>query len=174
MSLILAGLAWLAGVALGLAFGLPPAAGWLGGMAALGALAAPGGSWARPVALMLAVGLVAAGRAGAASVGAEDGPLTRFRGQEVTLLGVIDRAPRCGSASCLFTLRVVQIRGGDGAQAVEALVQVRTQPRDELRYGRVVEARGELRAPRAVTGFPRVEVLARQGIREVLTLVGQL
>lgn len=130
---------------------------------------APAGSWLRAGCWLLAVGLLAVWRVGAAAEAAGDSPLAAFRDRPATLRGFLEQAPRCDEASCRFTLRVQTVEAaGAGPTGVDARVQVRTVVREDLAYGRAVEARGELRAPRPVVGFPRVELLARRGVYEVM------
>ena len=155
------GLAWLAGLFAGLLRDVPAALAGAGGLAALGALAARSGSPLRLTGVALAAGLLGAWRAGLAVPGLNEGPLTPFRGQVVTLHGVVAEPPRCGDAGCLFVLRVQALESGPRVEHSDGLVQIRTSPAADLAYGRATTARGELRAPRPTAGFPRAELLAR-------------
>ena len=134
------GLAWLAGLFAGLLRDVPGALAGAGGLAALGALAARGGSPLRLTGVALAAALFGAWRAGLAVPGLSEGPLTAFRGQVVTLRGVVAEPPRCGAASCLFVLRVRDLESGPLVEHPDGPVQVRSGPAVVTSKGHVAPA----------------------------------
>ena len=140
---------------------------WPAYLAASAALLARPGSHLSLAGALLAAALFGLWRTGL--VGAPDGgPLTLFRGREVTLGGIVVDQPSCADASCLFTLRVDRQLVGTEVVPVEARVRVRVRPTQAPEFGSGLQVRGELRAPRQTVGFPRAEILARRGIYEVL------
>jgi competence protein ComEC len=141
---------------------------WPAALAVAAAILAPSRSPLRAGALLLAIALLGVSRASLALPSMTSSELTPYRGQEVTLSGMIAELPRCSGASCLVLLQVDELRAPDGARPIHALVQVRTSPRSFLVANRLLTVHGEIRAPRAVAGFPRVELLARRGVHEVL------
>jgi competence protein ComEC len=140
---------------------------WPAALALAASLLAVGGSRLSRAALLAAVVCLGAWRAGLAP-SADGGPLTALRGQVVTLTGVVAEPPRCSPGGCLTTLRVNRVTAGGPSQPVEASVQLRTAGDRGPEVGSALTARGELRAPRPALGWPRVELLARRGIFEVL------
>lgn len=169
IALILAGLAWLIGLWAGLALGAPPSILWPAVLAAVGAIAAPAPSWLRLIGLAAAAALFGAWRAALVVPGLGEGPLTQFRDEVVTLRGHVAGSPRCSPTSCLFVLEVQQVQSASHSQELTGQVQIRTHPGIELTYGHSALVRGRLQTPRAVLGFPRVELLRRQGIYEVMS-----
>jgi competence protein ComEC len=155
----------------GLALGLEREAGavplWTVALALAASLLAVGGSRLSRLALLVAVICLGAWRAGGAPT-ADSGPLSAQRGQLVSLSGVVVDPPRCTPTGCLAVLRVERIVAGASGAPVEARVQLRTTPDRAPAVGAAIVARGELRAPRPAVGWPRVELLARRGIFEVL------
>jgi competence protein ComEC len=159
---------WLAGLSLGLVLGGPPALLWPALLAGIGWLVAPVGSLVRGTAFLLAVALFGMLRAAGTEPGLQEGPLTPLRGQVVTVLGRVVEAPRCSASSCLFVLHVEHLSSPDQVGSIHGLLQVRARPSPDLTFGRTLEARGEIEPPRSSAGWPKVELLARRGIHEVM------
>lgn len=163
------GLAWLIGLWAGLGQGVPQTIVWTAVLAAFGAVAAPGKSRLRLIALAAVGALFGIWRAALVPPSLGEGPLTPFRNEVVTLRGQVAGSPRCTQTSCLFVLQVQEAQTADDSRRLAGRVQIRTSAGTELAYGRSVQVRGKLQAPRPVLGFPRVELLSRDGIHEVLS-----
>jgi competence protein ComEC len=163
MFAILLGAAWLVGVAAGLRLARQDAL-----LVAAVALLTAGILWRagrrRSLAFVIAGSLLGAWWGGAHAPERGQERLLALRGGDVTLVGLADGPVRCGAVSCQFPFAVQGYTVSGRLEPIEGRVSVVTSAGRALQYGQSGQLRGRLLAPRDVAGFPRAELLARQGI----------
>lgn len=165
------GAAWLTGTCLALA--LPPAnaAGVPFLLPAALALLAAVVSWQHPLCRLAAVSVAMAAlgfwRGEMVLVGQHNDPLFPYLGG-ARLVGVVDTAPVLEGEEVSFVLAVEAVQGTAGWVETSGRVQVRARWGLPVQYGDRLEASGTLRRPVNRAGYPSADLLARQGVYEVM------
>ena len=176
MRLGLLAAAWLAGILLGLSWGLGAnAALLLAGCGALVAVALRLAALPSFPVIVAAVLLLGLARAEASQPG--HSAITVLDGREVTAVGSIADDPESTATRVRFELLLSEIRVDGGAQEASGRWLVYAQPPDELvarrnppyfQYGDVVTVVGTPQEPQPIEGFDYPSYLAAQGITATL------
>ncbi len=161
--------AWTLGITAGLLWASDPWWAWAaGGAAALAAAWLAGPTRARWMALVLAALLFGVSRTVLGTAAAPRDPLAELTGP-VTLLGRVAEVPVPQAGRVAFPLEVVGVERPQPGRSVDSAARVLVRATgDEVEYGDLVEAHGQLSEPRSRPGYPAAELLSRRGITHVL------